>query len=305
MAIHRLFSFLLLALAITTAAPARLLEEEASVQTPVSSAVNPTATTPAPVQTPVSSTVTPTATPATATATSVASGGPDHPLTFFMHDIIGGSNPTARAVTGIVNNPAVNGQVAFAKSNGIVINVNNGIPTNNGNSALIDNNNLPFLTGLSSTTPNVVQTNSNNGGAFNVGFPVLNSGQLPSGTALQKLMFGTLTAFDDELTEGHELGSGLMGRAQGFYLSSSIDGTSQTLAFTAMFADGGYADSLIFFGVLQKVVSESHLAIMGGTGKYVNAKGFAIVKTFPAAAANQHNTDGVETVLEINVYFTY
>ncbi|VVA20775.1 PREDICTED: dirigent [Prunus dulcis] len=116
-------------------------------------------------------------------------------------------------------------------------------------------------------------------------------------------MFGTLTVFDDELTEGHELGSGLLGKAQGFYVASSEDGSSQTIAFTAMFQSGGYADSLTFFGVHRVAASESHLAVMGGTGKYLNAKGYALVKTIPAT--NQHNTDGVDTVLQFTAYLTY
>lgn len=109
--------------------------------------------------------------------------------------------------------------------------------------------------------------------------------------------------FDDELTEGHELGSGLLGKAQGFYVASSVDGTSQTMAFTTMFQSGGYVDSLTFFGVYRTAVSESNLAIMGGTGKYVNAKGYATVKTYPNTY--QHNTDGIETLLEFTVYLVY
>lgn len=116
-------------------------------------------------------------------------------------------------------------------------------------------------------------------------------------------MFGTMTVFDDEVTEGHELGSGLVGKAQGFYISSSEDGTSQTMAFTIMFTSGSYADSLSFFGVLRTAAAESHLAIMGGTGKYVNAKGFATAKTFPGT--NQHQTDGMETLLQITLYLAY
>ncbi|KAK6163226.1 hypothetical protein DH2020_000090 [Rehmannia glutinosa] len=171
--------------------------------------------------------------------------------------------------------PAV-GAKSFAKPNGAVLPVNNGIPTNNANGGIANNNNISFLTGLSVISSNTFQTNNNNniiGGT--PGFPVLNSAQFPSGTTLQKLMFGTMTVFDDELTEGHDLGSGLVGKAQGFYISSSEDGTSQTMAFTVMFTSGSYADSLSFLGVHRTAVAESHLAVMGGTGKYVNAKGFA------------------------------
>ncbi|CAI9105290.1 OLC1v1004182C1 [Oldenlandia corymbosa var. corymbosa] len=238
-------------------------------------------------------------------AAGASAGGAADTLTFFMHDILGGSNPSAIAVTGLVTNPAVGGQVPFAKPNGAVLPVNNGVPVNNANSGVINNNNIPFLTGLSGMTPNLVQQNGNSiiGGGF--GFPALNVGQFPSGITFQKLMFGTMTVFDDELTEGQQHGSGLVGKAQGFYIVSSEDGTSQTMAFTVMFASGSYADSLSFFGVHRTAVSESHLAIMGGTGKYVNAKGFATIKTFPAATNQVPVTDGVETVLEFTVYLAY
>ncbi|GJY59704.1 dirigent protein 10-like protein [Tanacetum coccineum] len=102
-------------------------------------------------------------------------------------------------------------------------------------------------------------------------------------------MFGTLTVIDEELTEGHELGSGLIGKTQGYYVSSLINGKSQTMAFTVMFLRGIYIDSLSFMGVHMSAMAESQLAVMGGTGKYVNAKGHAIVKTFQGT--NQQNND--------------
>ncbi|XP_021660617.2 dirigent protein 25-like [Hevea brasiliensis] len=278
---------LFLTLAVAIATSARKLDEEPAV--PVVSP-QPLPTSFAPAQ--------PNPSVAAATATSASTVNADNTLTFFMHDILGGSKPTARAVTGIVSNPAVSGQVPFAKPNGAVLPVDNGVPQNNNNNGLINNNNLPFLTGLSGTTANVLQNNGNNN---LINFPVVNGDQLPS--TLQQLMFGTITVIDDELTEGHDLRSGFVGRAQGFYVASSVEGTSQTMAFTTMFQSGHYEDSLTFFGVHRTAVSESQLAIMGGTGKYVNAKGFAIVKTFPAT--NQHETDGVETLLQFTVYVSY
>lgn len=283
----------LLALAITHTTSARVLDEE--IDTPQT-------------QIPVS-TVPPAVVSTTSAGPSatVANGESYHPLSFFLHDIIGGTNPTARAVTGIVTNPAVNGQVPFAKPNGAVVPGGNGIPQNNNNNGILNNNNVPFFTGLGGNiNSNLIQNNNNNNNNFiggNNGFPVLNGAQLQPGQSLQKLMFGTLTVFDDELTEGHELGSGLLGKAQGFYVASSEDGSSQTIAFTAMFESGGYADSLTFFGVHRVAASESHLAVMGGTGKYLNAKGYALVKTINGV--NQQNTDGVDTVLQFTVYLSY
>ncbi|KAF3576593.1 hypothetical protein DY000_02034663 [Brassica cretica] len=237
--------------------------------------------------------------------------GPDHTLVFFMHDILGGSNPTARAVTGVVANPALSGQLPFAKPNGANLPITNGVPANNNNNGIVNNNNVPLLVGLGGTTANILQNNGNNGNNNLLnGLPVANGGQLPSGSALQMLMFGTMTVIDDELTEGHELGSGLLGKAQGYYVASAVDGTSQTMAFTAMFESGGYEDSISFFGVHRTAASESHLGVMGGTGKYVNAREFAIVKTFTGSSGTQQQqphqfTDGLETVLQCTVYLSY
>lgn len=80
----------------------------------------------------------------------------DHAFTFYMHDILGGTHPSALAVTGIVANPAVGGQIPFAKPNGAVLPVSNGIPTNNNNAGIVSNNNVPFLTGLSGFSSNIL-----------------------------------------------------------------------------------------------------------------------------------------------------
>ncbi|TQE04881.1 hypothetical protein C1H46_009484 [Malus baccata] len=256
---------LFLTLTIFSAASARNLEEQPQVLVVLSVA-------PDTFDTPTNAA--PVATPSAATSIATIANVVEHPtLIFFMHDILGGSNPTARAMMGIFNNPAVNGQVPFAKPNGAILPFNNGVPQNNNNNGLINNNNIPFLTGFSGTTPNVGQNNNGNGGGFG-NFPI----------------------------NGHELGSGLVGKVHGFYKVSSEDGTSQTMAFTAMFQSGSYIDNLGFFGVHRTSVSESHLAVIGGTGKYVNAKGFMLVKTFPAS--NQQ-TDGAETLLQFTVYVTY
>ncbi|KAL8254680.1 hypothetical protein R6Q59_032901 [Mikania micrantha] len=290
-----LLSLLFLVTTFSIATSARMLTEEPGTEAPVVAPEAGADVTPLGAISP---------NPASTTGV-VPVEGPDHTLTFFMHDILGGSNPSAKAVTGAVTNPAVNGQVPFAKPNGANLPVNNGVPQDDGNNGIINNNNLPFLTGLGGTTSNVFQSNNNNNNNINNNnvFAAINGGQLPQGNALQQFMFGTLTVIDDELTEGHELGSGLIGKAQGFYVSSSIDGKSQTMAFTVMFMHGSYIDSLSFMGVHRSAVAESQLAVMGGTGKYVNAKGHAVVKTFQGT--DQQNNDGSETLLHFTVYLAY
>ncbi|CAO2208943.1 unnamed protein product [Urochloa humidicola] len=236
-----------------------------------------------------------------------AAGG-DHGMVFFMHDILGGTNPSARIVAGIVDNAAITGQLPFARPNGAVLPLNSGVNVNSGAAGAIDNNNIPFLTGLGGATnaAKSISTNSNGNNNGNTGVPVFAGGSLPQGTTLQKLLFGTMTVVDDELTEAPELGSAAVGRAQGFYIASSEEGVSQTVAVTAMFKEGGFEDTLSFFGVHRTADSESHLAVVGGTGKYAGAKGFAKVAVVRpggvAASGALLETDGVETVLQFTVF---
>lgn len=259
--------------------PPAVISFQTPPPTPSSIDMPPSATASAPA------TVAPTTAPATPAA--AVSPAADHRLTFFMHDIVGGSNPSARMVTGVVANGAVSAQLPFAKPNGAVIPANGDVPLNKTGSGIIDDKGIHFLTGL--------------GGAASGNNTVVNGagagGNLPAGMTLQKLLFGTMTVIDDELTEGGATGSGVVGRAQGFYIASSEEGTSQTMAFTAMFKDGEYADSISFFGVHRTTDTASHVAVVGGTGKYVDAKGFATLRVLPQV----DHTDGVETLLQIDV----
>ncbi|CAN4105914.1 unnamed protein product [Withania somnifera] len=268
---------------------------------------------PAPVTTPVTKTpgVT-TAAPggAAAAATSgatVASPILEHPtFSFFMHDILGGSHPSGRVVTGIVATSDAN-NLPFSKLNNQIFPINGGVPLNNINN-LVNNNNYPFLAGLNGQQQtNTILQNSGNNNIVNGGDnqPFVTAGQLPAGLSLQQLMFGSITVVDNEITEGHELGSAILGRAQGFYLTSSSDGTSHTLALTALFHgehNHEVDDSISFFGVHRTATPISHIAIIGGTGKYENAKGFSTIETLPHV--DQHTTDGVETITRFTVYIT-
>uniref|UniRef100_A0A803P0I2 Dirigent protein n=1 Tax=Cannabis sativa TaxID=3483 RepID=A0A803P0I2_CANSA len=217
--------------------------------------------------------------------TGPTTGPNGHPtISFFMHDIVGGSHPTARVVTGLVANTIQN--VPFTKAN------NNIFPVSGG-------------------TPTVIQNSGNNniveGGSDQ---PFVTAGQLPAGASLQKLMFGSVTVIDDVLTEAPELGSAdVLGRAQGFYLASSLDGNSHTMVLTAVIHGGEHAghghvteDTISFFGVHRTATPISHIAVIGGTGKFENAQGYATVESLPQV--DQHTTDGVDTIMHVNVYLS-
>ncbi|XAR72057.1 hypothetical protein NMG60_11018557 [Bertholletia excelsa] len=249
----------------------------------------------------------PVVTPATSSPSGPAAAGaavaPEHPpISFFMHDILGGTHPSGRVVTGIVANSDVN-NLPFSKPNSQVFPINGGVPLNTV-SGVINNNNAPLLVGLNGS-PTIIQNNGdNNVVANNNNLPFVSAGQLPAGLTLQQLMFGSITVVDNELTEGHELGSAVVGKAQGFYLASSLDGTTHTLVLTALLHGGehGVDDTISFFGIHRTGSPVSEIAVIGGSGKYDNASGYATIETLPQQ--DQHTTDGVETITNFKVYLS-
>ncbi|XP_060185623.1 dirigent protein 9-like [Lycium barbarum] len=243
---------------------------------------------------------------AAASGATVANPVLDHSkFSFFMHDILGGTHPSGRVVTGIVASLDAN-NLPFSKANNRVFPIDGGVPLNNINN-IVNSNNYPFLAGLNGQqqSNNVLQNTGNNNIVNSEdNQPFVSAGQLPNGFSLQQLMFGSITVVDNEITEGHELGSSILGRAQGFYLTSSSDGTSHTLALTTLFHGHEHEvdDTISFFGIHRTATPISHIAIIGGTGKYENAKGYATIETMPHV--DQHTTDGVETITHFTVYIT-
>lgn len=211
----------------------------------------------------------------------------------YMHDILGGSSPTARPVTGLLGN-IYSGQVPFARPVGFLP-PKGGVAIPNANGALptVNANGIPLGTGLLGTTfaGNINNNNNGNNVATQLG---------PDGLGLG---FGTITVIDDIITSAPELGSQALGKAQGVYVASSADGSTQMMAFTAMIEGGEYGDSLNFFGVYRIGSAMSRLSITGGTGKFKHACGFAEVRSL--IPAGQHVTDGIETLLRITIHLTY
>uniref|UniRef100_A0A7N0UKN9 Dirigent protein n=1 Tax=Kalanchoe fedtschenkoi TaxID=63787 RepID=A0A7N0UKN9_KALFE len=219
----------------------------------------------------------------------------DGPVILYMHDILGGSNPTARPITGLLGN-IYSGQVPFARpigflppDGGVAIpNPNGALPTVNGI------NGIPLGTGLAGTTFAGQAGNNIDGSNLNV------QQIAPDGLGLG---FGTITVIDDVLTTDPDLGTQAVGRAQGIYVASSADGNTQMMAFTAMFEGGEYGDSLNFYGVFRIGSPMSRLSITGGTGKFKQALGFAEVRSL--IPSGQTVTDGAEAMLRIAIYLNH
>lgn len=271
--------------------------------------VGPTTTAAAAAISPATGGVGATAGATTGATTGAATGAIGaEPITFFMHDIVGGTKPSVRIVTGVVASTAASGQLPFARPNTDIFPIQGALPLPENANNLFNNNNVPYVAGLSGTSTTIVQNNANSNGfgaasAPSGDIPFVNAADLPTGTTLENLLFGTTTVIDDELTEGHEIGSAVLGRAQGFYVASSQDGTSKTVLLTALFEGGDHTDDTIsFFGVHRTAAPESHIAVIGGTGKYDNARGFAVIQTLHPG--DQGTTDGVETLLQFSVHLS-
>ncbi|KAF5182027.1 Dirigent protein [Thalictrum thalictroides] len=218
----------------------------------------------------------------------------DPVLELYMHDILGGSNPTARPITGLLGN-IYSGQVPFARPVGFIPPKGGvAIPNANGAIPTVSANGIPLGTGLAGTTF-AGNSNAQNGNGRQTGTQLG-----PDGLGLG---FGTITVIDDMLTSGPDLSSQSLGKAQGVYVASSADGATQMMAFSAIMEGGEYGDSLNFFGVYKIGSTISRLSITGGTGKFKNACGFAEVR--PLVPSGQHLTDGAEALLRITVHLTY
>ncbi|KAK3029529.1 hypothetical protein RJ639_038488 [Escallonia herrerae] len=229
-----------------------------------------------------------------ATIVTAVEPAPEPVIELYMHDILGGSNPTARPITGLLGN-IYSGQVPFARPVGFLPPRGGvAIPNANGAVPTVNANGIPLGTGLTGTTFAGIPNGANNNGrnvATQLG---------PDGLGLG---FGTITVIDDVLTSAPDLGSQSLGKAQGVYVASSADGSTQMMAFTAMMEGGEYGDSLNFFGVYKIGSAMSRLSVTGGTGKFKNACGFAEVRSL--IPAGQHVTDGAEALLRMTLHLTY
>lgn len=162
---------------------------------------------------------------------------PTWPCNIFFHTC-----HLARVVTGIIANKETNG-IPFPKTNNDIFPLPRAGPLLNGN----DFNNLinpnSVLAGWTGSQTNAILQNiGNNDNVLNGdNQPFVTAGQLPPGS-LQRLMFGSTTVINDELTQAHELGQLFKSKHKGFYLAGSLDGTSQTIASTPTIALASSSD---------------------------------------------------------------
>ncbi|KAF3787472.1 Dirigent protein 11 [Nymphaea thermarum] len=110
--------------------------------------------------------------------------------------------------------------------------------------------------------------------------------------------FGDVVMIDDPLTEGPELSSKLVGRAQGLYASAGLQETSLLMAVNYVFMEGKYnGSSLSILGRNTAMRPVREMAVVGGSGLFRMARGYAIART--------HSFDAIKATVEYNVYVVH
>lgn len=114
------------------------------------------------------------------------------------------------------------------------------------------------------------------------------------------LPFASVYVIDDLLTEGPDPNSKPLGHARGFYSVSSTDGSDLYFTVQVIFTDGIYnGSSVAVLGrdpILEKV---RELPVVGGTGVFRLARGFALMKT------HEFDTVTGDAVLFVDVYILH
>ncbi|KAA8546083.1 hypothetical protein F0562_020466 [Nyssa sinensis] len=102
-----------------------------------------------------------------------------------------------------------------------------------------------------------------------------------SATNSSLTLFGTVMMADDPLTEGPEPTSKLVGRAQGMYGSAGQEELGLIMAMNYGFKDGIYdGSSFTIVGLNPALNRVREMAIVGGTGLFRLARGYAIAQTY-------------------------
>lgn len=122
---------------------------------------------------------------------------------------------------------------------------------------------------------------------------------LQSGTAPN--LFGNLLMVDDPLTVGPDPSSKLVGRARGLYGSAGQTEMNLIMALSYVFTDGIYdGSSLSLLSINSVMNSPREMAVVGGTGLFRLARGYAIAQTY-SANANGDAIVGYNVTIATNI----
>ncbi|XVE51984.1 hypothetical protein DITRI_Ditri02bG0083500 [Diplodiscus trichospermus] len=93
--------------------------------------------------------------------------------------------------------------------------------------------------------------------------------------------FGTLAVADDQMTEGPEPTSAIVGRGQGISVAISLDGINTYVSLSLVFTSEAYNGSTIqVLGNSNQFKGVREYSVVSGTGKFRYARGYVTVETF-------------------------
>ncbi|KAH7664314.1 Dirigent protein [Dioscorea alata] len=124
----------------------------------------------------------------------------------------------------------------------------------------------------------------------------------PEGTTVNAsslIPFGAVYVFDTPFTERQDPNSNVLGQAQGLAVSAGKNDSVVVFSLVFGFTDGPFKGSS--FSVLSRdpiMEAERELAIVGGTGKFRLARGFAYLRTVA-------NITGVGFIVRYDVTILY
>ncbi|XP_047951613.1 dirigent protein 23-like [Salvia hispanica] len=108
-----------------------------------------------------------------------------------------------------------------------------------------------------------------------IDIPEATTGEVQDGTK-----FGAMFCTDDRITEGIEEDSPLIARARGIYVVSALDGSHAHMLVSIVFVNGTHKGSTLEVqGSYQHFEPVTETAIVGGTGKFRLARGYATFET--------------------------
>ncbi|XP_010549445.1 PREDICTED: dirigent protein 21-like [Tarenaya hassleriana] len=118
-----------------------------------------------------------------------------------------------------------------------------------------------------------------------------------AGTNSSATLFGMVVIADNPLTEGPTMGSKMLGRAQGMYASADMNDFGLLMAFNLVFTEEKFNGSTVsLFGRNPILSAVREMPIVGGTGVFRFAKGYAQAKTYTFDRVSGN------AVVEYNVY---
>eukprot|EP00268_Persea_americana_P032040 TRINITY_DN31358_c0_g1_i1.p1 TRINITY_DN31358_c0_g1~~TRINITY_DN31358_c0_g1_i1.p1 ORF type:complete len:174 (+),score=3.60 TRINITY_DN31358_c0_g1_i1:47-568(+) len=92
--------------------------------------------------------------------------------------------------------------------------------------------------------------------------------------------FGTVVVIDDAVTAGPKRSSPQVGRAQGIYVNSMLDGTDDHLIFSIIFTNAEYNGSTLEIqGADRFSLNQREVSVVSGTGAFRFVRGYVVLTT--------------------------